>query len=347
VLLAASTVLATTTARPSGVRWKVDQVALTVDASIDESAPGGPERVDASGRTWQAVGANTPTISVSRGEVGPVGYVVGGKNQNTVRAVAKGHPLVKGALAVTVLTYDAKSRTILDADVLLNGAYRFVDIDEEAHPKNVYDLQAVLTHELGHFHGLDDDLEHPHAVMFLKTSPGDASKRTLSSEDEIALFSLYAEGDSDEQGQAAPTCASPAAHPSKSGVAIIGALVLAAFGLRRRATVRHGVAVGLGVAVLAGSASASPGAGGTATTSVVAATMARWEGGLIVTELELSPGERVTVPGGRVGDIVQVVSHAPVPKPGDRVRIEVSEQNPLGRYHVVSRIAAKEGADHD
>jgi hypothetical protein len=347
--MAAGSAGATTTAPPPGPRWKVDHVAITVDASIDQTTPGGRERVEVSGQTWRAVGANTPTISVSSGDVGAIGYVVGGKNQNTVRAAAKGDPLVKGALAVTVLTYDAKTHTILDADVLLNGAHRFVHVDEEASKqKNAYDLQAVLTHELGHFHGLDDDLEHPHAAMFVSTSPGDPSKRTLSAEDEDALFSLYLDASADGAGQAAPTCASPAAHPSRVGSALIGALIVAAaFGFRRRSGARHAAALGLGAVVLTASASATS-FDNAATASIVVASRAYWQGGLIVTELELSRGARVTVPGGRVGDIAQLISHAPVPGLGAHVRIDVSEQeSPLGQSRTVSRIGAKQGADHE
>jgi hypothetical protein len=69
--------------------------------------------------------------------------------------------------------------------------------------------------------------------------------------------------------------------------------------------------------------------------ATVAGVTARWEGGLIVSELELADvscagdceglGERVRVAGGRVGDVVQVVSHVDVPETGSRVVIEVNE----------------------
>jgi hypothetical protein len=289
-----------------------------------------------------------------------VGYELGGKNSNTVRVVPKGDPLVKAALAVTVLTYDAKSRTILDADVLLNGARRFADVDtEKSSAKDVYDLQAVLTHELGHVHGLDDDPEHVLAAMYVATSPGDTHKRSLSPEDEEALLSLYPDGALDGGTAPGASCASPQGRPRPAGSALmVFAAALAALGVRRRPAVWRARVLLPCLALFAGTLSAGASEARTLhaplaiATASVAATTAHWDGGLIVTEIELSDvfcsgdcaalAERVVVPGGRVGDLVQVVSHAAVPERGARVVIEVSgEKDVFGRYRVLSRIRAE------
>jgi hypothetical protein len=325
LLLASAQSVQAAAGRPAGVRWQAREVALAVAPSLDGQLPGAAARAVAAGATWQSVGTDAPRLSVTVGPVGPVGYAVGGKNQNTLRVAAKGDPVVKQALAVTVLTYDATSRTILDADVVLSSAHRFSDLEtaEWTHDKT-YDLQAVLTHELGHFHGLGDDLQHQHAAMYFVTSPMDIRKRALSPEDEEAIISLYAAGAGDDG--AAQACSSPAGRSNPGSSALmVWALALTALAVRRRARLNAAAALGLCVGLVAGPGSTSePLAApeGAASARIVAAN-ARWVGGLILTELELSDGARASVLGGRVGDIVQIVSHAPpLPELGARVQSE-------------------------
>jgi len=349
LLAAASTANATASAGAEGVRWRSEHVAFTVDPSLDEAGPAALSAVHAATTSWQSVGADTPAISVHAGEASALGFVLGGKNQSTVRLASDGEPLAKGALAITVVTYDAKSRTILDADVVLNGLYRFSDGSPGAKQgkKKLFDLQAVLTHELGHAHGLGDDHEHELAVMYEKTLPEDLGKRALSAEDEAALLGLYGQDVDSSEANTSASCASGAARPSAwSGAGVI--LALAALARRRRNTGRV-AALGLGVALVAAPASASGPIDFSAPSAVAVATVAgltsRWQDGLIVSELALADvscagdcealAEPVLVPGGRIGDVAQVVTHVDLPEPGARVVLEVIEgRSGLGRHRV-------------
>ena len=315
-------------AAADGARWQRDILELTLDESMSELGPRAFAAVEAAAESWHDVDANTPALTLKPGRAGALGYVPGAANTSTVRFAPKGEPLAKGALGITVLTYDARRGVILDADIVINGVHRFADASEsKGKSKNAYDLQSVLTHELGHLHGLGDDLEHPVAAMYAWSSPGEIQKRTLSGHDREALLALYADAD-DDAGRAASCASVPSGSGSGSWLALAGVLALvAACARERRAAV---LAVGA-LLSLAGKADAVEQDGAAvATVSEVSAT---WHEGVIVSELQLSDvsciGEcgdatRVWMLGGRVGDIVQVVPHSPVPRVGTRVVIEVS-----------------------
>lgn len=338
VVLATTSALATSAPAEDGVRWKRERVDLVVDGSIQALGPDAAHAVQAAARAWQSVGAATPELSIVARDALPVGYAVGAKNESSVRLAPDGAALAKGAVAVTVVSYHAATGAILDADIVLNGIYRFSDgsgaaSDGKHGKKKRYDLQAVLTHELGHWHGLADDYEHPHAAMYAKTSPEDLQKRVLSEEDEQALLSLYGELEAGPEPSAG-SCASGPGRPAQlAWIGIAGLLALGAARRRRRPGAVFALAAGLALASAPATAS-EPGAPAVVNGTVRSVT-AHWEGGLIVSEIELSdvtcvggcdasPPERVRIAGGRVGDVVQVVSHAPVPEPGARVMIEIN-----------------------
>lgn len=102
------------------------------------------------------------------------------------------------ALAVTISTYQDPN-TIVDSDIFFNAenfAWAVVDSDQE---RNVYDVQNVLTHEIGHFLGLDhtsensgeNQNEYVDATMFFASSPGETFRRNLGSLDELGIRHLY------------------------------------------------------------------------------------------------------------------------------------------------------------
>ncbi len=194
--------------------------------------------------------------------------------------------------------------------------------------------------------------------MYAWTSPGETHKRELAAEDEAALWSLYplelALPEREPDAAGAASCASvPGGVPGRGFASVVVLAGLAAIFLGRRAGVT-GAAALVALGALAVPASAAPVAehaliDGFSPSAVAVATVAgassRFEGGLIVTELELADvvcsgecdglDQRVRVAGGRVGEIAQVVSHAPVPELGARVKIEVSaSEDGLGRHRI-------------
>ncbi len=104
------------------------------------------------------------------------------------------------ALAVTISTYNEEGK-ILDADIFINGEFfdwGVVNSDGEA---GVHDMQNVITHEFGHFLGLDhtsESLSEPdpellNATMFYASFPGQITNQTLENHDVWGIRHLYTE----------------------------------------------------------------------------------------------------------------------------------------------------------
>jgi len=107
------------------------------------------------------------------------------------------------ALAVTISTYNEEGR-ILDADIFVNGEYfDWAIVNEEGFPSTAHDIQNVITHEFGHFLGLDhtsESLSEPDqdlldATMFYASFPGQISNRTIENHDKWGITHLYTEDD--------------------------------------------------------------------------------------------------------------------------------------------------------
>ncbi len=104
------------------------------------------------------------------------------------------------ALAVTISTYNQEGK-ILDADIFINGEYFSWGVVNSDGESGVHDMQNVITHELGHFLGLDhtsESLSEPdpellNATMFYASFPGQTTNQTLENHDEWGIRHLYTE----------------------------------------------------------------------------------------------------------------------------------------------------------
>jgi MYXO-CTERM domain-containing protein len=127
-------------------------------------------------------------------------------------------------IAITLNHYVTATGEILDSDILVNAipgtGYRFqeVTVPGDNNPSETactpagdhtgpYDLRNTLTHEMGHFIGLDHVLRQD-AVMFAQADPCETKKRRLSSDDLAAVCALY------PAGQPAHTCVPPSDYMS-------------------------------------------------------------------------------------------------------------------------------------
>jgi hypothetical protein len=291
---------------------------------------------------WQNAPGILPTLVVQRGPNDPIGYRRDGRNRNTVRFAPDGDPLANGALAITVITFDAHAKEILDADVVLNGEHGFSFFDHDARDEGMttYDLQNVLTHELGHLLGLGEDMTDTDATMYAFSQPGETGKRDLEIVDKDSIAALYNEEfDSDMQGG----CGGAAIAGYEGEAWVWAALGLGALGfaMRRRATRERALSsVALGaMLVCVGASTSTPNAGAgvaylgadESVAMTVQSASAAWENGVIVTSLSLRGTgadhveHDVTVKalGGQVGELVQVVGHVLPPQVGDSLRIRL------------------------
>ncbi len=110
-----------------------------------------------------------------------------------------GYHSADNTLAKTTVSYDANTGEILDADIEINHAYNEITTapaptvmtlgpNDKSHV--VYDLQAILTHEMGHFLGLDHTMD-PNATMNAAYDPGTIDLRSIEDDDLAGLCTVY------------------------------------------------------------------------------------------------------------------------------------------------------------
>jgi Matrixin len=327
-----------------GARWQQGSVTVSVEPTVDLLGREAFDAVVSAATTWQSAPGILPTMVVERGPEDEVGYRRSGRNRNTVRFSADGDPLANGALAITVITFDAHAKQILDADVVLNGEHGFDFFDHDARHEGMstYDLQNVLTHEFGHLLGLGEDFVDEDATMFAYSQPGETGKRDLELVDKDSIAALY-DHEFDPGVQGGCGGATIAGYQGENWIWAALGLGGLGFLMRRRSLRGRALTVAaLGALVVGvGATDSTPFDSRTASltkgdseTLAMTVTQAEssWEGGVIVTRLSLHGADgrsgaqdvKVRALGGRVGDLVQVVGHALPPNVGDAVRIKLS-----------------------
>jgi uncharacterized protein (TIGR03437 family) len=91
-----------------------------------------------------------------------------------------------GTLALTVISYPMGQANIVDSDIIFDPVYQF----STTGAAGTYDLQSVLTHELGHSLGAN----HTNilsATMFYAVAMQDTHERALSADDIAFVSALY------------------------------------------------------------------------------------------------------------------------------------------------------------
>lgn len=114
----------------------------------------------------------------------------GAPNGNQITVVREAEQWCFGShtIAMTLVSANEVSGEIADADILLNAAWKvFCAGDCVA---SGWDLQNTLTHEIGHFIGLDHSAA-PEATMFGGAAAGETSKRSLEDDDVQGVCRSY------------------------------------------------------------------------------------------------------------------------------------------------------------
>ncbi len=144
------------------------------------------------------------------------------ENINSIVWEEEAWPFDSSALAVTLTTFSTRTGNLLDADIIVNGqsfTWR-TDGSEKYH-----DLANSMTHEVGHFLGLDHS-DARDATMYPSAPTGETDKRDLAQDDLQGLYFLYGNGDAPPEFEIFnPDTALPAVQSEDSGVRINDAQV--------------------------------------------------------------------------------------------------------------------------
>lgn len=97
---------------------------------------------------------------------------------------------VDNNVAKTTVTFDGDTGEIFDADIEINSATNQISVSDKSAQ---YDLQSILTHEVGHLIGLAHS-EDPSATMFASYETGSTELRSLSDDDIAAVCAAYPPG---------------------------------------------------------------------------------------------------------------------------------------------------------
>ena|GEM_PF-1624633 len=211
----------------SGVALK--RLVLPIQYGINEKGtpdvPGIAERaaVDAAFATWGAI--SNSNLAFNGGTTSAGFDPMDGMSTILWMDDASDNTLVVGRpdlLALTDVRFNVMSGAIVSADIAMNGvsfSWSVSGNDNFSSLKGPADIQAVVTHEIGHFIGLDH-VTNSMSVMFPTMYVGDTSPRSLSQDELSAAVFVY-------PSAGAPAESSISGQVTRAGVGVARAYVAA------------------------------------------------------------------------------------------------------------------------
>lgn len=203
------------------VHWDTSALSVGLDPSMPSrslSTEDAEQALDGALATWTAAADGKITLSPAQADARPDTIIL-------VRFHTDEWPYKENMLAYTQLYARQVSGQITAAVIEVNEHDHHFAVDGD---KGRYDLQAVLTHEVGHLIGLGHSLDDQ-AVMHSGTAPGDAHQRNLDDDDRAGLAAIEA---MQSVGMAGGCSFSPSTTSSNGALAI--ALLFGLIGLAAR-----------------------------------------------------------------------------------------------------------------
>ena len=103
-------------------------------------------------------------------------------------------PLASGTLATAYLWYNTTTKLLVESDIIMNkNVYWTLSNKINCAYLNSYDAENIMTHEQGHWFGLDDvyDSVYRYGTMFGYGYRGEVLKNTLSTGDKAGVYAIY------------------------------------------------------------------------------------------------------------------------------------------------------------
>ncbi len=227
---------------PSGadVHWATKTVTFEITPSL-AALPGASDAVVQALAAWGGI-AGAPTLGTT--PTTDADLRPGNDGHNIVYFAPNGYAPAGSALAVSVLSFDAGTGELVDADIVINGGYDFAILadgtlaapnapematDGDGEPPwraGTFDLVEVLSHEVGHCLGLAHDDTDTAAVMFPMIAPEDVSRRDPSPDDVAGVVANYAEVTLESADASTQGGCSAGGAPVKSGASWLSAVGL-------------------------------------------------------------------------------------------------------------------------
>lgn len=159
----------------AGYHWSNAAASYAYGANLPSAWRGA---VDAAVATWNGAGSR---LHIARDPV-----TGGSTSARDGRSIVCMGALPSGVLGTTYTWYDTRTHVVSEADVVLTTG---LSMTVGGGPSSV-DVQSVLTHEFGHFCGLDhvNDVTH---TMYPSIPNGSQIYRTLCDGDVLGVRTIY------------------------------------------------------------------------------------------------------------------------------------------------------------